>query len=72
MNDFFVTTSLYPNKKTFKDREEFCILGNILLLLLLFYKLFRKILQIGNWQNGRLTISEWVNIYKNYKSYKPV
>ena len=26
-NDLFVTTSNYPNRKTFKDREEFCILG---------------------------------------------
>jgi hypothetical protein len=26
-NDLFVTTSNYPNRKTFKDREEFCIPG---------------------------------------------
>ena len=26
-NDLFVTTSNYPNRKTFKDREEFCLLG---------------------------------------------
>ena len=31
VNDLFVTTSNYPNKKTFKDREEFCILGRKLL-----------------------------------------
>ena len=31
VNDLFVTTSNYPNKKTFKDREEFCILGKKLL-----------------------------------------
>jgi len=30
-NDLFVTTSNYPNKKTFKDREEFCILGKKLM-----------------------------------------
>lgn len=30
-NDLFVTTSNYPNRKTFKDREEFCILGKKLL-----------------------------------------
>ena len=26
INDLFVTTSSYPNKKTFKEREEFCLL----------------------------------------------
>ena len=26
INDLFVTTSNYPNKKTFKEREEFCLL----------------------------------------------
>ena len=31
VNDLFVTTSNYPNRKTFKDREEFCILGKKLL-----------------------------------------
>ena len=31
VNDLFVTTSNYPNRKTFKDREEFCILGRKLL-----------------------------------------
>ena len=25
INDLFVTTSSYPNKKTFKEREEFCL-----------------------------------------------
>ena len=25
-NELFVTTSNYPNKKTFKEREEFCLL----------------------------------------------
>merc|ERR1719282_1815031 len=32
VNDLFVTTSSYPNRKTFKDREEFCIIGRKLLL----------------------------------------
>lgn len=26
INDLFVTTSNYPNKKTFKEREEYCLL----------------------------------------------
>ena len=26
INELFVTTSNYPNKKTFKEREEFCLL----------------------------------------------
>ena len=26
INDLFVTTSNYPNKKTFKERQEFCLL----------------------------------------------
>ena len=26
VNDLFVTTSNYPNKKTFKEREEYCLL----------------------------------------------
>ena len=26
INDLFVTTSNYPNKKTFKERAEFCLL----------------------------------------------
>ena len=26
VNDLFVTTSKYPNKKTFKEREEYCLL----------------------------------------------
>ncbi|XP_040569382.1 acid-sensing ion channel 4 [Lepeophtheirus salmonis] len=31
INDLFVTTSNYPNKKTFKEREEFCLLVKKLL-----------------------------------------
>ena len=26
INDLFVTTSTYPNKKTFVEREEYCLL----------------------------------------------
>ena len=26
INDLFVTYSYYPNKRTFKEREEFCLL----------------------------------------------
>jgi len=32
VNDLFVTTSNYPNKKTFKEREEFCLLIRKLLV----------------------------------------
>lgn len=32
INDLFVTTSNYPNKKTFKEREEFCLLVRKLLV----------------------------------------